>query len=145
MTVAAALLLTAVADSAPVSRQTHSRMALCRDERLPRFEVEFEVEIAARRFVRRAGRFLGDGGAAEVGVQDDAGGVDDRHAVSAAMSRSDGDCTRPAMSIAAVCRRRVALRRSLRSAASSARMAATITSCACVEVNDLHGHGSACR
>ena len=35
MTVAAALLLTAVADSAPVSRQTHSRIAICRDERLP--------------------------------------------------------------------------------------------------------------
>ncbi len=35
MTVAAALLLTAVADSAPVSRQTHSRMAFCREERLP--------------------------------------------------------------------------------------------------------------
>jgi hypothetical protein len=35
MTVAAALLLTAVADSAPVRRQTHSRRADWRDERLP--------------------------------------------------------------------------------------------------------------
>ena len=35
MTVAAALLLTAVADSAPVSRQTHSRMASCRLDRVP--------------------------------------------------------------------------------------------------------------
>ncbi len=33
MTVAAALLLTAVADSAPVKRQTQSRMASWRDER----------------------------------------------------------------------------------------------------------------
>ena len=35
ITVAAAQLFTAVADSAPVSRRTHSRTAFCRDERLP--------------------------------------------------------------------------------------------------------------
>ena len=35
MTVAAALLFTAVADSAPVSRHSQARMRACREERLP--------------------------------------------------------------------------------------------------------------
>ena len=42
------------------------------------FQVHFQVEIAAGRFVSRAGRRLGHRRPAQVGVQDDAGGVDDR-------------------------------------------------------------------
>src|SRR5207244_3992349 len=41
-------------------------------------EVEFEVEVAAGGVVGGAGGGLGGRGAAEVGVQDDAGGVDHR-------------------------------------------------------------------
>jgi hypothetical protein len=69
-------LFTAVADSAPVRRQTPSRTASWREERLP-VSRSSSVEIAGRGVVGGAGGFLGQRGAPEVGVQDDAGGVDD--------------------------------------------------------------------
>ena len=78
MTVAAAQLLTAVAASAPVMARMPARTLACRFAALAGREVEFEVEIAACRVVGRVGGLFVERRAAEVGVQDDAGGVDDR-------------------------------------------------------------------
>ena len=77
MTVAAALLLTAVADSAPVSAAEPVADRLRPRRALAGFEIEFEVEVAAGGVGRGLGRRLGERRPAEVGVQDDAGGVDD--------------------------------------------------------------------
>ena len=78
ITVAAALLLTAVGRLR--AGQAADPFA---DRRLPGrafagLQIQLEIEIAARRLARRLGGCLGDRGAAKVGVQHDAGGVDDR-------------------------------------------------------------------
>ncbi len=99
---AAALLLTAVADSAPVSRHTHSRMASCRDERLPAFEIQFQVQIASRRLACRSGRLLGQRSSAQVGVQHDPRGVDAQAAVSAGSPAEACATTRRATASASI-------------------------------------------
>ena len=57
-------------------------------------EVEFEVQVAASGLVGGLRRGLGDGRAAEVGVQDDPGGVDDGPQVAGALPASTRAATR---------------------------------------------------
>ncbi len=77
MTVAAALLLTTVADSAPVSRQHPLADRQLPGRAFAGVQIQFEVEITAASLIGCLGGILGERGPAEVGVQDDAGGVDD--------------------------------------------------------------------
>ena len=75
--VAAALLLTTTAASAPVRRQSSRSAWTSRRPRVPCVEVVFEVGVAAASGRDALDRRARERRAAEIGVEDDAGGVDD--------------------------------------------------------------------
>ena len=88
-TVAAALLFTTIASSAPVSSRSSARRWSWREPRSPLREVVLEVRVAARDLVDRGARRGGERRAAEVRVQHDAGRVD--HAAQRRAARAAGE------------------------------------------------------
>ncbi len=74
---AAALLLTIVASSAPVSSHNKPRTSASRSPRLPLSRVEFEGNRLAHCYGRGLYRGFRQDRAAEVGVQNGAGQVED--------------------------------------------------------------------
>ena len=94
-------------------------------------EIEFQVEIAARRLGPPC-RLLRERRTAEIGVQDDAGGIDDRSQLDLRLARPRRTATREATDAASI-RPSIASPQAnpRRRSSSSARMTATMASRAC--------------